>query len=83
MIMNAPSIYNGGHAVGDIFCNLVGDNFLHQFIDAPTHTARNKLDLVFCNYPDVINDVNIRSPEECDFPTDHDIIHFNINGISL
>ena len=52
---------------------------MYQFIGIPTHTAGNKLDLVFCNKLEVINDVNIRSPEECDFPTDHDIIDFNIN----
>lgn len=63
------------------FCNLVADNFLYQFIDEPTHIyiARKKPDLVFYNYPDVINYVNIRSPEGCDFPTDYDIIDFNIN----
>jgi hypothetical protein len=70
-------------SIGDIFCNLVGDNFLYQFIDGPTHTAVNKLDLVLCNYPDVIDDVNVRGPEECDFTTDHSIIDFNIKpGLS-
>ena len=75
---NASPINNGGQW-RHIFCDLVGDNFLYQFIDGPTHRAGNKLDLVFCNYPDVINDVNLRSPEKCDFPTDHDISDFNIN----
>ena len=75
----ASPINNGGQAVGDIFCNLVGDKFSYQFIDGPTYTAGNKLDLVFCNYPNVMNDVNFRSPEKCDFPTDHDITDFSIN----
>ena len=76
---NAAPINKGGQAIGDIFCNLVGDNFLYQFVDGPTHIAGNKLDLVLCNCPDVIDDINVRSSEECGFPTDHFIIDFNIN----
>ncbi len=37
------------------------------------------LDLVLCNCPDVIDEINVRSSEECSFPTDHFIIDFNIN----
>ncbi len=48
-------------------------------MDGPTHIAGNKLDLVLCNCPDVIDDINVRSSEECGFPTDHFIIDFNIN----
>ncbi len=48
-------------------------------MDGPTHIAGNKLDLVLCNCPDVIDDINVRCSEESGFPSDHFIIYFNIN----
>lgn len=47
----------GGTTIGNVLCELVGDNFLHQFIEGPTHEAGNKLDLLLCNCPEVINNV--------------------------
>jgi hypothetical protein len=63
-----------GLVVDDIFCNFVDDNFLHQFIKGPTHITGNKLDLLLCNHPEVIENVTAVSPEEHNFPTDHHII---------
>ena len=42
----------GGPAENEIFCDLVDDNFLLQYILGPTHTAGNKLDLLMCNSPE-------------------------------
>ena len=36
------------------FCNLVGDNFLEEFITGPTHVRGNTLDLLLCNCPEII-----------------------------
>ena len=56
----------------------MGDNFLQQFIEGPTHIAGNKLDLLLCNCSEVIGDVSTTRPEQCDFPTDHLIVEFTI-----
>ncbi len=63
-------INNCGCANGEDLCELVGDNFLHQFIEGSTHSAGNKLDLLFCNNGEKLSDVltflsdehNYRSP---------------------
>ena len=68
----------GGNATGDNFCDLIGDNFLVQFVDGPTHIAGNKLDLVLCNCPEVIEGVSTHSPGVRKFPSDHYIIDFSI-----
>ena len=68
----------GGNAAGDNFCDLIGDNFLVQFVDGPTHIAGNKLDLVLCNCPEVIEGVSSHSPGVSKFPSDHYIIDFSI-----
>ena len=44
-------INSGSCADHNIFCDLMGDNFLQQFIPGPTHLAGNKLDLLLCNWP--------------------------------
>ena len=57
---------------------MIGDNFLHQFIEGSTHRAGNKLDLLFCNYAEKLCDVSTFSPNEQNFLTDHHIIEFSI-----
>ncbi|XP_028413970.1 uncharacterized protein LOC114536830 [Dendronephthya gigantea] len=71
-------INNSGDANGDDLCELVADNFLHQFIEGSTHRAGNKLDLLFCNNAEKLSDVSIFSPDEHNFPTDHYIVEFSI-----
>ena len=48
---------NGSRADHNIFCDLIGENFLLQFIPGPTHLAGNKLDLLLCNGLEVIESV--------------------------
>ena len=67
-----------GNAIGDNFCDLMGENFLFQFIRGPTHIAGSKLDIVLCNCPEVINGVSTLSPGVSKFPSDHYIIDFLI-----
>jgi hypothetical protein len=74
---NAP-INSGSRVDEDIFCHLVGDNFLHQFILGPTHIAGNKLDLMLCNCPEIIQDVSTSSPELRNFPTHHYLVEFKV-----
>ena len=68
----------GGNEIGDNFCDLMGDNFLFEFVQGPTHIAGNKLDLVLCNCPEVIEGVSTHSPGVCEFLSDHYIIDFSI-----
>ena len=58
---------------------LIGDNFMQQFIVGPTHLAGNKLDLLFCNRDETISNVLTSSPVEHNFPTDQYIIEFTIS----
>ena len=44
------------------FCDLIDDNFLQQFIPGPTHNCGNKLDLLLCNCPEVITNVEPSNP---------------------
>ena len=69
---------SGGCANGDVLCELIRDNFLHQFIEIPTHRAGNKLGLLFCNRAETISDVLTSPSKEHIFPTDHHIIEFSI-----
>ena len=46
------------------FYDLVGDNFLKQFIAGPTHVTADKLDLLFCNSAEIIKNVMTWSPEQ-------------------
>ena len=68
----------GGNVIGDNFCDLMGDNFLFQFVHGPTHIAGNKLDLVLCNCPEVVDGVSTHSPGLSEFPSDHYIIDFSV-----
>ena len=68
----------GGNATGDNFCDLMGDNFLVQFVDSPTHITGNKLDLVLRYCPEVIEGVSTHSPGVSEFLSDHYIIHFSV-----
>jgi hypothetical protein len=38
----------------------------------------NKLDLLLCNYPEIIMNVTTTSPEQYGYPTDHHILEFVI-----
>ena len=71
-------VNNGGCANAEDLYELVGDNFLHQFIEGSTHRAGNKLDLLFCNNAEKICDVLSFSSDEHNFPTDQHIIKFSI-----
>ena len=71
-------INNGGIVNGGDLCELVDDNFLHQFIESSTHRAGNKLDLLFCSDAEKISYVLTLSPDEHNFPTDHHTVEFNI-----
>ena len=62
----------------DKFCELVGDYYLEQLISGPTHRDGNKLDLLLCNYPEIIRNVITTSPEQYGYPTDHHILEFTI-----
>ena len=71
-----PTI-NGG-LLEESLCNLVGDNFLEQFITGPTHDRGNTLNLLLCNCPEIIKNVTTLPPGQSNFPTDHYIIEFEI-----
>ncbi len=71
-------INSSGCAYGEVICELIGDNFLQQFIEGPTHRAGNKLDLLFCNRAGTISDVLTSPSDDHDFSTDHYIIEFSI-----
>ena len=75
--MSAP-INNGGRADHKVFCDLMGDNFLQQFISGPTHISGNKLDLLLSNWPEVIENVSTFHPRDGRFPSDHYVITFTI-----
>ena len=60
------------------FCDLFDDNFLQQFILGPTYNEGNKLDLLLCNCPEIIVNVDSSTPEQSKFPTDHYIVEFQI-----
>ena len=67
----------GGH-LEKSFCDLFDDNFLQQFILGPTHNGGNKLDLLLCNCPEIIVNVDSSTPEQNKFPTNHYIVEFQI-----
>ena len=75
--MSVP-INNGGRADHNVFCDLMGDNFLQQFISGPTHISGNKLDLLLSNWPEVIENVSTFHPRDGRFPSDHYVITFTI-----
>ena len=53
----SASVNTGRQAVEESLCDLVDDNFLHQFIKSPTHIAGNKLDLLLSNCPETVENV--------------------------
>ena len=52
----------GGTAAEEAFSVLMEDNFLRQLIKGPTNIAGNKLDLLLCNFSEVIDHVFTTSP---------------------
>ena len=68
LVWSNPSTPNhhSGQVLYDTFCDLAGDNFLHQLIEGPTHIAGNKLDLLLCNCPEYIEHINTFKTD--DFP---------------
>jgi hypothetical protein len=77
---DSPSthISTGGCSNGENLCELIGDNFLYQFVDGPTHRAGNKLDLLFCNRTETVSELLTLSCDEHNYPTDHYTIEFHI-----
>jgi hypothetical protein len=75
---DSTPISSGGCAISEVLCELIGDNFLQQFVEGPPHAAGNKLDLLFCNRAEVLSNVLTSPSDEHNFPTDHHIIEFNI-----
>ena len=73
---NIPVPNTGGSNVNEVFCEILDNNFLQQFISGPAHIAGNKLDLLLCNSPEIVRDVSTFLPE-C-FPTDHYVVEFDI-----
>lgn len=66
----------GGTVEEEAFSDLMEDNFLRQFIKGPTHIAGNKLDLLLCNFSEVIDHVSTTSPLQNEFPSDHYLVDF-------
>ena len=67
----------GRQAVEGSLCDLVEDNFLHQFIKGPTHIAGNKRDLLLSNCPEIVENVTTHAPGHV-FPTDHYSVKFSV-----
>lgn len=63
----------GGH-LEDKFSELVGDYYPQQLISGPTLRDGNKLDLLLCNYPEIIK----TSPDLHGYSTNHHILEFTI-----
>ena len=76
--LDQPTPTTDGGQLEESFCELVGDNFLQQFIKGPTHVRGNTLDLLLCNCPEIIKNVTTLPPQQANFPTDHYIIEFQI-----
>jgi hypothetical protein len=60
-INKSAPINTGGQAAGENLCDVVGDNFLHQFMKDPTHIAGNKLYLLLSNCPEIVENVTMHS----------------------
>ena len=76
--LDHPNPNNNGGLLEGKLRELVGDHFLEQLITDSTHRDGNKLDLLLCNYPEIINNVTLSTSEQFGFPTDHHIIEFEI-----
>lgn len=73
--MDDPISTNLGRtAVEEALSVLMEDNFLRQFIKGPMHIAGNKLDLLLCNFSEVIDHVSTTRPLQNDFPSDHYLV---------
>ena len=68
----------GGTAAEEAFSVLMKDNFLRQFIKGPTRIVGNRLDLLLCNFSEVIDHVSTTSPSQNDFLSDHYLVDFFI-----
>ena len=68
----------GGTAEEEALSVLMEDNFLRQFIKGPTHIAGNKLDLLLCNFSEVIDHVSTTSPSQNEFPSDHCLVDIRL-----
>ena len=73
---SAP-VNTGRQAAEESLCDVVEDNFLHQFIKGPTHIAGNKLDLLLSNCPEIVENVTNHAPGQV-FPTDHYTVEFSV-----
>ncbi|CAB4006426.1 Hypothetical predicted protein, partial [Paramuricea clavata] len=76
--LDQPTPATNGGQLEESFCDLVADSFLQQFISGSTHIDGNKLDLLLCNCPEIIKNVSSLPPEQLTFPTDHNIIEFEV-----
>ena len=66
---------------GNLFCEFVFDHSLHQFVDLPTHTKGNILDLVLCKSHTLINNISVCSNELLSgLISDHNLISISIPG---
>ena len=66
---------------GNLFCEFIFDHSLRQFINAPTHVAGNILDLVLCEFSNLIIDTKVCSNEP--FPglqSDHNLISISLSS---
>jgi len=80
LLDESTSITIGGPVEEEAFSVLMDDNFLRQFIKGPTHIAENKLDLLLCNFSEVIDHVSTTTcaTPQNDFPSDHYLVDFFI-----
>jgi hypothetical protein len=73
-----PTPATNGSQLEESFCDLVADSFLQQFISGSPHTDVDKLDLLLCSCPEVIKYVSSLPPEQLTFPTDYNIVEFEV-----
>ena len=76
--LDYPTPTISGSHLEESFCDLIGNNFLQQFITGPTHVKGNTLDLLLCNCPEIIKNVMTCSPKQSNFPSDQYIVEFQI-----
>jgi hypothetical protein len=65
--LDHPNPNNNGGLLEDMFCELVGDHFLEQLISGSTHRDGNKLDLLLCDYAEIIKNITSSTPEKLVF----------------
>ena len=76
--LDQPTPATNGSQLEESFCDLVADSFLQQFISGSPHTDVDKLDLLLCSCPEVIKYVSSLPPEQLTFPTDYNIVEFEV-----